>query len=73
MSQRPNTYHLFEWFPGDKVTHLTIIPVIGEEHLGPDHEYLAIQGNNTAVIAVVLVLDGHAHIKEDAMAALVRQ
>lgn len=57
--------------PRNKVPHLPVVAVVGEIKLRSDEQDLAIEDDNTAVVSVVAVHDGHANVRDDAMDRLI--
>jgi hypothetical protein len=53
------------------MSHLPVVPIIGKVQLGTDEQDLAIQDDDTAVVPVVAVHDGHANISNNAVYRLI--
>jgi hypothetical protein len=57
--------------PRDEMSHLSVVSIIGEVQLGADEQDLAVQNDDTTVVPVVAVHDGHANVSNDAMYRLI--
>lgn len=53
--------------PGRKESQFSVIPIIGQPHLGSYKEYLAIEDDDPAIVNYILVYDWHSNIADDAL------
>lgn len=59
--------------PRDEMPHFPVVSIIGKVQLGTDEQDLAIEDDDTTVVPVVAVHDGHANIGNDAVYRLILQ
>jgi len=57
--------------PRRKVTHLSIVSVIGEQKFRPDEENLSVQGEHSAIEAQVPVQDWKTDVQDYIVASLI--
>lgn len=59
--------------PRDEVPHLSVVAIVGKIQLGPDEKDLAVEDDDTTVVPIVTMHDGHANIGNDAVYRLILQ
>lgn len=59
--------------PWDEVSHLPIVSIVCEVELRANEQDLAVEDDDTAVVSVVAMHDGHTNIGNDAVYRLILQ